>query len=435
MGANLESVSNLERRLNISVPMADINSEVENRLKRLARNVKMAGFRPGKVPLKVVAQQYGEQVRREVLGDVLQKSFGDAVREQNIKVAGFPRFEPKTEAEASDQFEASATFEVYPEVTLGDVSQATVVRPVIEIGDAEVDKTLQVMRKQRVRYEPVQRAAAESDQAVIDYRGTIDGAAFEGGTAQDQAVVLGEGRLLADFEKHLVGAAAGDTRKFELKFPDDYHGKEVAGKTATFEVTVKRVAEPELPELNAEFAKALGIEDGDLGKMRAEVKANLEREVRLRVKARIKDQVMQALLDTTKVEVPKSLLELETRRMAAAARQDLEARGVKVGDMPIPPDLFEAQAARRVNLGLILAEAVKLHRLQAKPEQVRAMLEEHAQTFEHPDEVVKWYYQSPERLREIESLVIDDNVVSWALGVAKVEDKSTALDELMDKAK
>ncbi|MFN7087603.1 MAG: trigger factor [Burkholderiales bacterium] len=433
MQANLETLGQLERRLSIAVPLADIDSEVENRLKRLSRSVKVHGFRPGKVPYKVVAQQYGGQVRQEVLGEALQKSFGEAIRQQNLKVAGYPRFDAKPLAEGASEFEYSATFEIYPEFTVGDISQVVITRPQLEVGEAEVDRTLEIMRKQRVTYEPVERAAAEGDRVTMDYRGTIDGAPFPGGAAENSSVVLGEGRLLPDFEKQLVGMKSGESRSFELRFPDDYHGKEVAGKTATFEVRVTGVAAPKLPEIDAEFAKSLGVDDGDLDKMRAEIKANLEREVKARLKSRVKDQVMQALLDVTKFEVPKALVEMEIERLQAQARQDLAARGFPVKDeLPIPPEIFEKQARQRVHLGLILAEVVKAHNLHAKPEQVRAAVEEQARSYEHPEEVVRWFYQSPERLRDIESMVLEDNVVAWALAAAKVEDRAVAFDELME---
>jgi trigger factor len=432
MQANLENLSTLERRLSVAVPMAEIDQEVDTRLKRLTRTVKMDGFRPGKVPLKVVAQQYGPQVRQEVLGDTLQRSFGEAVRQQNLKVAGYPRFEPKPFSEGASEFEYSATFEVYPEVQLGDVTGSKISRPQLEVGDAEIDRTVEIMRKQRVIYDAAERAAENGDRVTMSYKGTIDGAEFAGGKAENQSVVLGEGRLLPDFESQLQGMKAGDTKTFELRFPDDYHGKDVAGKTATFEISVSEVAAPKLPEIDAEFAKTLGVEDGDIAKMRSEIKANLEREVKGRLKARVKDQVMQALLDSTKVEVPKSLIESEIERLRELTRQDFAARGMPVkDDMPLPAEVFEKQAERRVNLGLILAELVKAHQLQAKPEQVRAIVEEQAQSYENPQEVVRWYYQSPERLREIESMVLEDNVVEWALKTAQVDDQSIAFDELM----
>ncbi len=435
MAATLENISQLERRLDITLPAAEIDNEVQSRLKRLARNVKMHGFRPGKVPLKVVAQQYQDQVRREVLGAALQKSFGAAISEQNLKVAGYPRFEPKSAAISAAQVEFSATFEIYPEVALGDMAGVAISRPVISVSEAEVDKTLEIMRKQRASYVPVERAAVIGDKTTLDFVGKIDGREFDGGTGEDMSVVLGEGRLLKDFESHAVGMEAGAARTFEIRFPEDYHGKELAGKTATFDVNLKQVAEPILPPIDAGFAKSLGVADGNLATMRREVRENLEREVKGRINARLKEQIMQALLDTTRVEAPKSLVELEIERMSAAARQYLEARGIKAESMPMPRDRFEQQAQRRVTLGLILAEVVKAHGLQGRPEQVRAMVEEQAQTYEQPEQVVKWYYQSPERLRDIESMVLEDNVVAWALSVAKVEDKVTAFDELMGNSK
>ena len=315
---------------------------------------------------------------------------------------------------------------------LGDIAGATIVRPLLEVGDAEVERTLEIMRKQRVTYEPAERAAEKGDRVTMSYRGTIDGNEFAGGKADKHQAVLGEGRLLPEFESQLTGMKAGDAKTFELRFPDDYHGKDVAGKTATFEIDVAEVGAPKLPEIDAEFAKSLGVADGDLGRMRAEIKANLEREVKGRLKARVKDQVMQALLDSTRIEVPKALVEGEIERLRQLTKQDFAARGIPVkDDMPLPADMFEKQAQRRVNLGLILAEVVKTHQLQAKPEQVRAVVEEQAQTYEQPQEVVRWYYQSPERLREIESMVLEDNVVDWALKTAKVEDKPIAFDELM----
>jgi len=434
MQANLETLSALERRLSVALPAAEIDSEVEHRLKRLSRTVKMHGFRPGKVPLKVVVQHYGPQVRQEVLGDVMQKSFGEVVRQQNLKVAGYPRFELQPVAERAGEFQYSATFEIYPEVVVGDISNAAIERPLLEVSEAEVDKTIEIMRKQRARFEPVERAAENGDRATIDFRGTLDGAEFQGSSAKDQAVVLGGGRLLPDFEANLVGMKAGESKSFDLRFPDDYHGKEVAGKTARFEITVKQVAGPRLPEIDADFAKSLGVEDGDITRMRAEIRANLEREIKAKLKARVREQVIQALLDATRVEAPKSLVQLEAKRLQAGARQELAVRGVKVtDDTPLPADLFEKQAERRVSVGLVLGEVMKAHNLFPRPEQVRTLVEEQAQSYERPQDVVKWFYAEPERLRDIESVVAEENVVTWALGVAKVADKPIEFDELMGK--
>lgn len=436
MQANLETLGSLQRKLNITVPMADIEGEVETRLKQLTRTVKLAGFRPGKVPFKVVVKQFGLQVRQEVLGDTLQKTFGDAVREQNLRVAGYPKFDAAPPADGASEFLYSATFEVYPEVVVGDVSKATVTRATLEVSDAEIDKTLEIMRKQRVSYEAADRAAESGDRVTMDYVGTIDGVEFAGGKSQDQSVVLGDGRFLPDFEKNLPGMKTGESKKFEVKFPDDYAGKEVAGKTAVFEVTVKAVAAPKLPAIDAEFAKTLGVEDGDLAKMRAEIRGNLEREIKARLKARTKERVMDALLTATNLDVPKALVEMEVERLQAMARQDLASRGIPVNaDIPLPADIFEKQAQRRVSLGLILSEVVRGHSLHAKPEQVRAAVEEQAQSYEHPQEVVKWFYQSQERLQDIEAMVLEENVVTWALATAKVEDETVTFDELMGNAK
>ncbi len=432
MQANLETLSGLERRLSVAVPLAEIETEVQSRLKHIGRTAKMPGFRPGKVPFKVVQQQYGAQVRQEVLGATIEKSFGDAVREQNLRVAGYPKFDPATPADGAAEFQYSATFEVYPEIKVGDITGKAIDRVALDVGDAEIDKTLEIMRKQRVTFDAADKAAENGDRLQISYAGAIDGVPFDGGKADNQNVVLGEGRLLPDFEKSLAGMKSGETKSFDLKFPDDYHGKEVAGKSARFDVSVSEVAAPKLPPVDGEFAKTLGVEDGDVAKMRAEVKANLEREVKQRLKAKTKDQVMQTLLDSTPLVTPKSLIDMEIQALQNMARENMAARGMPVkDDMPMPAEIFEAQAQRRVSLGLILGEVVRNNGLHAKPEQVKAAVELQAQSYEHPQEVVKWFYSQPDRLRDIESIVLEENVVEWALSVAKAEDKTITFDELM----
>ena len=431
MQTSLENLGLLERRLNMAVPVEEIEKQVDERLKKLSRTLRMAGFRPGKVPLKLVAQQYGPQVRSEVLGDAVQKAFSDSVREQNLKVAGYPRIEPKSAEADAKSIEFSATFEIYPEVVLGDIGASRIERPALTVGDAEVDKTLEILRKQRRHFHRVERPAAAGDRVTADFLGKIDDVEFAGGKASNFVFVLGEKQMLPEFEANALGLAAGGTKTFELTFPGDYHGKDVAGKSARFELSVKLVEEPHLPEVDAEFARSLGVADGDLVKMRAEVRANIEREVKKRAQTDIKNKVMQVLLDATKIELPKALIEMETQRLVQAARSDLEARGMKIEQLPINPEMFEQQAQRRVSLGLIIAEMVKAHGFAARPEQVRAMVQEQAETYEQPDEVVKWVYSQPQRLSEIESLVLEDNVVAWVLERAKVEDKAVKFDEFM----
>jgi trigger factor len=428
--ANVETLGTLERRVSMSLPAAEIEREIDTRLKKLARNVKMPGFRPGKVPLKLIAQTYGPQVRSEVLSDAVQKAFSNAVREANLKVAGFPRIEKKDGADTA-ALEFSATFEVYPEVKLGELSGVTIERPQVSVDDAAVDKTIGILRKQRTRFVAVERAAKEGDRLTVDFSGTIDGEPFAGGKGENFVFTLGEGRMLPEFDAAAQGTPAGETRAFELTFPADYHGKEVAGKRAAFELTVKTVEEPQLPEVDAEFARSLGIADGDIAKMRSEIGANVERETSKRVEARVKAQVLQALLDRTPLELPKSLVQMEAQQLLERAAADLQARGLKPGQIPLDPTAFEATAKRRVALGLIIGELARAQNLQPKPAEVRAVVEQEAATYESPAEVVKWFYMQPQRLSEMEGVALEANVVKWLLGKATVVDKPVAFDELM----
>jgi len=430
MAANVEQLGALERRLQMSVPIEVIEREIGERLKKLARNAKMPGFRPGKVPMKVLAQTYGPQLRSEVLGDAVQKAFTDAVREAKLRVAGQPRIEPKKEA-AADALEFSATFEVYPEVRIGDVAAASVERPQVTVDDAAVDKTLEILRKQRVTYAEAMRAAQAGDRVTVDFAGSIGGEPFPGGKAEGFAFVLGEGRMLPEFEAAAGGAAPGESKTFSVTFPQDYHGKEVAGKTAEFALTLKKVEQARLPALDAEFAKGLGVADGDLAQMRVEVRQNVEREAKKRVEARVKQQAMQALLAATPLELPKSLVAMETRELVERAAADLRARGLKFEKLPLDPQAFEDSAQRRVALGLIIAELARAEKLQPKPAEVRALIEQEAQSYESPAEVVKWFYMQPQRLSEMEGLALEANVVQWVLQKARVVNKAMPFDELM----
>jgi len=297
-----------------------------------------------------------------------------------------------------------------------------------------VDKTIEVLRKQRVRYAPAARAAQAGDRVTVDFEGQIDGVVFPGGKADGFAFVLGEGRMLPEFEKAVTGMSGGERKSFELRFPDDYQGKDVAGKTAQFSLSLKEVGAPQLPAVDAEFAKSLGVADGDLAKMRVEIRANVEREVKKRVDARLKQQCLQTLIDATPLEVPKSLVELESRQLLERAAADLQARGLKIEKLPFDPAAFEGSAKRRVALGLIIAELARAEALQPKPAQVRALVEQEAQSYESPAEVVRWFYMQPERLSEMEGLALESNVVDWVLSKAKVSDKSLAFDELMGAA-
>lgn len=431
MPANVENLGTLERRVSMRVALQDIERQVEQKLKQLARNVKMPGFRPGKVPMKIVAQTYGPQVRNEVLGDAVQKSFTDAVKEANLRVAGYPRIEPKKDVSDQQSLEFSATFEIYPEVKVGELSGATIEQPKVTVDDAAVDRTIEILRKQRARFVAASRPARDGDRLTLDFEGTIDGQPFEGGKAEGFVLTVGEGRMLPEFEAAARGMSPGERKTFAVKFPDDYHGKAVAGKSAQFELAVQKLEEPQLPDLDGEFAKALGVADGDVGKMRDEIRANVEREVKKRVEARLKSQALEVLLAATPLELPKSLIEMEAQQLLQRAAADLQSRGVKPEQMPLAPQHFEETARRRVALGLIIAELARAENLQPKPAEVRAMVEQEAQSYESPAEVVKWFYMQRERLAEMEAMALEANVVKWILSKAKVQEKDTAFDELM----
>jgi trigger factor len=430
MATQLESTGALERRLSLSVSMAEVGTQVERKLRDMARTVRMPGFRPGKVPMRMIEQSYGAQVRAEVLGDAVSKAFSDAVSEHGLRIAGQPRIEPREEAtEGLAGF--AATFEVYPEVTLGDVATLAVSRVSCAVGDAEVDKTVEILRKQRTEWTAAGRAAADGDRVTIDFAGTLDGVAFQGGTAADFPFVLGEGRMLADFETGVRGASEGEKKTFPVAFPEDYQAKELAGKTAQFEVTLKKVEAPNLPAVDEAFARQLGVADGSVDKLRADIRANLEREVAQRVRGRVKTAVMEALPSLAAIELPKALVEAESEQLAERAREDFKQRGMDIKDLPIPPDAFTEPATKRVRLGLIVAEIVKSQNLQAKPDQLRKQIEEFAQSYENPAEVIRWYFSDRERLAEVEALVVEQNVVDWVLGKASVTDTPIAFDELM----
>jgi trigger factor len=437
----VENLGKLERRVAISLPKEAVQKEVESRIRQLAKKVRMPGFRPGKVPLKMVTQQYGGQVEVDVLNDKIGKQFSDISRAENLRVAGQPSFSPR-EGENEEAFAFHATFEVYPVVQLGDVSTAEVERTVTTISEAEVDRTLEILRKQRVHFhvrgETAEHgdggtdvSAQEGDRVTVDFLGKIDDVAFPGGSAENFSFVLGEGRMLPEFEKAVMGLKVGEAREFDLAFPEDYHGKDVAGKTAQFTITMKVVEWPHLPEVDEAFAKSLGIADGDQVKMRAEIKENLEREAKRRIQAIVKNQVMDALLKVAELDVPNALIEQDQFRLAEMAREDLVQRGIpNAVNAPIPAEIFKEQAERRVKLGLVIAELVKENKLEARPEQIRAEVDEFAKSYEDPKEVVRWYYSNPQRLAEMEAHVIESNVVDFVLGKAKVTDKEVSFEAL-----
>ena len=433
MAVTVETLEKLERRITLTLAADTINNEVQSRLKRLARTVKADGFRPGKVPMSVVTQRYGYSVQYEVMNDKVGQAFQQATNEANLRVAGQPRITEK-EAAPEGQMAFDATFEVYPEVKLGDLGTAEVERVTTEVTEAAIDKTLDILRKQRRTF--AQRAQTEAamddDRVTIDFEGKIDGVPFDGGKAEAFQFIIGEGQMLEAFEKAVRGMKTGDSKTFPLQFPDDYQGKDVAGKEADFMVTLNKVEAQHLPEVNEALAKALGIADGTVEALRADIKRNLEREVKFRVLARNKGAVMDAVAKSAELDLPSALVKNEIDRMVENARADLKKRGIKDAEKaPIPEEIFRPQAERRVRLGLVVAELVRANNLQAKPDQLQAHIEEMAQSYEKPSEVVRWYLSDRQRMAEVEGVVIENNVTDFVLSKAKVTDKVLPFDELM----
>jgi len=433
MSVHVETLEKLERRITLSLPAKTITSEVESRLRRLSRTVKADGFRPGKVPMSVVSQRYGYSVQSEVLNDKVGEVFSKAVNEAKLRVAGSPRITEKADA-PEGEVTFDATFEVYPEVHIGDLSMAEVERVSTEVTDEAVDKTIEILRKQRRTFQqrPAAESAAVGDRVTIDFAGSVEGVPFDGGKADGFQFVIGEGQMLEQFDAAVRGMKTGDSKTFPLQFPADYQSKDVAGKEADFMVTLKKIETQHLPEIDEALAKSLGIAGGTVDALRDDVRKNLEREVKFRVQARNKSNVMEALAKAAELEVPKALVAGETERMVDQMRADLKKRGVKDAETaPIPSEMFTEQAQKRVRLGLVVGELVRKESLQAKPEQLQAHIEEMSQSYEKPGEVMRWYLSDRSRMAEVEALVVENNVASHVLEHAKVTAKTVPFDELM----
>src|SRR3954471_8673392 len=433
MAVTVETLDKLERKMTLTLPVTAIQSEVDSRLKKLARTVKMDGFRPGKVPMSVVAQRYGYSVQYEVMNDKVGEAFSAAANEAKLRVAGQPKI---TEKEGAPEGELAfdAVFEVYPEVKIGDLADAEVEKTSTEVTDAAIDRTLDILRKQRRTFaQRAQDAAVQAgDRVTVDFEGKIDGETFSGGKADDFQFMVGEGQMLKEFDESVRGMKAGESKTFPLAFPADYHGKDVAGKTADFMVTVKKIESSNLPEVNEAFAKSLGIQDGTVDALRADIRKNLEREVKFRLLAKNKQAAMDALVAKAELDLPKSIVQNEIDRLIENQRNELKQRGLKdVEKLPIPEDIVRPQAERRVRLGLVVAELVRNNGLEAKPDQIKTHIDELAASYERPADVVRWYYGDNRRLAEVEAIVIENNVTDFILSKAKTVEKKVEFDELM----
>jgi trigger factor len=433
MAVTVETLEKLERKITLTLPVGTIQSEVETRLKKLARTVKMDGFRPGKVPMTVVSQRYGYSVHYEVMNDKVGEAFSVAANEAKLRVAGQPRI-TESEGAPEGQMAFDAIFEVYPEVKMGDLSTAEVEKVSAEVDDGAIDKTIDILRKQRRTF--AQRAqdaaAADGDRVTVDFEGKIDGEVFAGGKAEDFQFIVGDGQMLKEFEDATRGMKIGESKTFQLAFPADYHGKDVAGKSADFMVTLKKIEAANLPEVNEALAKSLGIADATIEGLRTDIRKNLEREVKFRLLARNKQAVMDALVSKAELDLPNASVQAEIARLLEGARADLKQRGIKDADKaPIPDDVFRPQAERRVRLGLVVADLVRANSLQAKTEQIKAHIEELAASYEKPADVMRWYYSDNNRLAEVEAIVIENNVTDFVLAQAKINEKTVTFDELM----
>ncbi|MDD2776579.1 MAG: trigger factor [Gallionella sp.] len=427
--SSVETVSVLERRLSASIPQSSLGGEIAARLKKIGRTAKISGFRPGKVPMNLLEKYYGAEVRQEVLGEALQRSFGEAVEAHKLNVAGQASFE--VTAYTADAVEYNATFEVYPEVTIGDVAAQSVKRTVYELADSDVENTIATLRKQRAVFVSVARAAQDQDKVTVDFSGVLEGVVFEGGEATDYPVQLGQGRMLPEFEAAIIGMNIGESKSFDMTFPEDYHGKDVAGKLVTFTIKLNKVEAAQLPELDAEFVKSIGIEDGDVSKLEGEIRSNLQRELNRRLKFINKKAAMDALLAATALEVPKAVVEWEAESLMEQTVRNMSERGVSTQGMKLPVEMFKEEATRRVQLGLILQKLVEQHNLTGTDEQAKSHITDYAQSFDNPEQVIEWYLSNPEQMREVKDVVTEENVTAWVMSQAQVTDQVGEFSELM----
>ena len=433
MAVNVETLEKLERKITLTLPATVIQKEVNARLKKLARQVKIDGFRPGKVPMNIVAQRYGYSVHYEVMNDKVGEAFNQATIEAQLRVAGQPRISEKEQA-PEGEMAFDAIFEVYPEVKMKDLAQVTIDKLQADVTDEAIDKTIEILRKQRRTYaqRSLDSTADTDDRVTVDFEGKIDGEPFDGGRAQDFQFVVGEGQMLQEFEAAVKGMKVGESKTFPLAFPEDYQGREVAGKIADFMVTLKKLEASHLPEVTDELAKSLGAVDATVAGLRADIRGNLEREVKFRLLGRNKQAALDALVEHAELDLPNSIVQAELDRMVQGAREELKQRGIKDADKaPIPEEVFKPQAERRVRMGLVVSELVRQQGLQATPDQIKAHVEELSASYEKPTEVQRWYYSDNRRMAEVEGIVIEQNVTNYVFSLVKVNEKAISFDELM----
>ena len=431
MEVSVETTTGLERRMNVRVPEDSVSSKVDERLRDMVRTANIPGFRPGKVPLKVITKRYGKAVRDEVVGELVQSSFYDAITKEELRPAGGPVIDP-LEAESGAGISYTAVFEVYPTFDLASIEGLAITRPIASVEDSDIDSMIETLRKQRREWNEVERAAAAGDRATIDFAGSIDGEEFDGGTAEDFPLELGSGSMIPGFEDGVTGLSASDEKTIDVTFPEDYGAEHLAGKTAQFAITVKKVEEPVLPEVDDEFVKAFGVGEGTVESFKTEVRGNMERELSNRLRTATKEAVMDQLLESNSLELPNALVDDEAGRLLASRNEELRQQGYEPESLGLTQEMFDEQARRRVALGLLLAEIIRTHELNADPDKVREVVDSIASTFEQPEQVVSYYYSDRSRLAEIESSVLEDQVVDLLLERAQVTEEQRSFDDLMN---
>jgi trigger factor len=427
MQVSVETLEGLQRKMTVQLPAEKVNEIVDNKLRSIAREVRLDGFRPGKVPLKVVKKRFGAHVRQEAYGELIQSTFYEAASGEKLNPAGEPSIEVRDD---ENGFSYTAEFEVVPEVTLNDLSAATLERVTGEITDADVEEMLEKLRKQRVTWNQVERPAQDGDQVTVSFVGKVDGEEFEGGSAQNVPVELGAGRMIEGFEQGLLGASAGEERTIEVNFPEDYQAENLAGKPATFEISINEVAEPVLPELDDEFARAFGVEEGGIDKLKSDIRENMQREMAQKLNATNKEKVMDLLLENNDFAVPQAMIDSEAQRLKEETKQQMQGQQGQSSSVDLPLDIFREQAERRVKLGMLVAAIVDEHKLEVDEGRVRTTVENFAASYESPQELLDWYYADNERLNPVRNVVLEDQVVDWVTSQVNVTDKQTSFQEL-----
>ena len=431
MATAVETLSNLERRITVKVPVEPLQKEMSSRFQRLTRTAKVPGFRPGKAPLKMIEQQYGPQVKEEVFSEAIETSFGQAIQENKLRVVGMPNIQHKPINQVKEDFEYTATFEVFPEVTIGDFKAISIDKYDAQITDKDVNKTIDVLLKQRAQFIESKEASAKGDRLTLTLTSFINDKQVETTGDKPIQIILGDDSRFAIFDDHLVGGKAGESKTFEVNYPETHNPKELAGKTVQYNVNFILIAKPKLPEINAQFAQSLGVVDGNVDQMREEIKQSLEQELDKRVKIKLKEQVFTQLLDICKADLPKTLINVEINRMAQSTYANLKQRGADLKQFKLEPSMFEDQAKKTCKLRLILAEIVEKNNLRATADQIKAMVNEFALNFDDTEEAVQWFYAEPSRLEEPTALATEVNVVEWFMTQCKVQNKKTTFDELM----